>query len=99
FDVGGPDVHTYRSLMSEYAAEAGLARPASLPVPVSAPRLTARAVAALTPVQRGLAEPLVESMRHELVADPADIATLDALIGPPAGGHTPYRTAVRRALD
>lgn len=99
FDVGGPDVHTYRSLMSEYAAEAGLARPASLPVPVSAPRLTARAVAALTPVQRGLAEPLVESMRHELVADPADIAALDALIGPPAGGHTPYRTAVRRALD
>lgn len=99
YDVGGPDVLTYRSLMSEYAAEAGLLRPFPLPFPLSAPRLTARAVAALTPVGRGLAEPLVESMRHELVADPTDIAALDALIGPPPGGHTPYRTAVRRALD
>lgn len=99
FDIGGPDVLTYRGLMSGYAAEAGLVRPFPLPVPLSAPRLTARAVAALTPVARGLAEPLVESMRHELVADPGDIADLDALIGPPPGGHTPYRTAVRRALD
>ncbi|MEJ8277659.1 DUF2867 domain-containing protein [Pseudonocardia spirodelae] len=99
FDVGGPDVHTYRSLLSEYAAEAGLLRPFPVPVPLSAPRLTARAVAALTPVQRGLAEPLVESMRHELVCDPEDLAALDALIGPPPGGRTPYRTAVRRALD
>ncbi|MCM3844738.1 SDR family oxidoreductase [Pseudonocardia sp. DR1-2] len=99
FDVGGPDVHTYRSLMSEFAAEAGLLRPFPVPVPLSAPRLTARAVAALTPVGRGLAEPLVESMRHELVADPDDLAALDALIGTPPGGRTPYRTAVRRALD
>ncbi|MEQ3549955.1 DUF2867 domain-containing protein [Pseudonocardia nematodicida] len=99
FDVGGPDVLTYRTLMTGYAEEAGLLRPVPLPVPLSAPRLTARAVAALTPVQRGLAEPLVESMRHELVADPDDLAALDALIGPPPGGRTPYRTAVRRALD
>ncbi|ANY09554.1 DUF2867 domain-containing protein [Pseudonocardia sp. HH130630-07] len=99
FDLGGPDVLTYRGLMSGYAAEAGLARPVPLPVPLSAPRLTARAVAALTPVPRDLAGPLVESMRHELVADPGDVADLDALIGVPPGGHTPYRTAVRRALD
>ena len=99
FDIGGPDVLTYRALMSGYAAEAGLVRPFPVPVPLSAPRLAARAVAALTPVERALAAPLIESMRHELVADPGDVAALDALIGPPPGGHTPYRTAVRRALD
>ena len=99
FDIGGPDVLTYRALMSGYAAEAGLRRPLPLPVPLSAPRLTARAVAALTPVERALARPLVESMRHELVCDPADLAALDALVGAPPGGRTPYRTAVRRALD
>ncbi|MBC3192631.1 DUF2867 domain-containing protein [Pseudonocardia sp. C8] len=99
FDIGGPDVLTYRAMMSEYAAEVGLVRPFPVPVPVSAPRLTARAVAALTPVDRELVGPLVESMRHDLVADPADTTALDALIGPPPGGHTPYRTAVRRALD
>ncbi|MET0189687.1 MAG: NAD(P)H-binding protein [Pseudonocardia sediminis] len=99
FDIGGPEVLTYQRLMSGYAAEAGLRRPLPIPVPVSAPKLTARAVAALTPVQRGLAEPLVESMKHELVADEQDLKELSALVGDPPGGPTPYRTAVRRALD
>lgn len=98
-DLGGPEVLTYRGLMNGYADEARLRRPWPVPVPVSAPRLTARAVAALTPVGRDLAEPLVESMRHELVCDPDDLAELDALVGVPPGGRTPYRTAVRRALD
>lgn len=99
FDVGGPDVLTYRGLMSGYAQEAGLAQPFAVPVPVSAPRLTSRAVAALTPVGRGLAEPLVESMRHELVCDPESLAELWHLVGEPPGGPTPYPVAVRRALD
>lgn len=99
FDIGGPEVLTYHRLMSGYAAEAGLLRPLPIPVPLSAPKLTARAVAALTPVRRGLAEPLVESMRHELVCDEQDLADLSALVGDPPGGPTPYRTAVRRALD
>ncbi len=99
FDVGGPEVLTYHGLMTGYAEEAGLSQPLPLPVPVSAPRLTARAVAALTPVGRGLAEPLVESMKHELVCDPEELAELWHLVGDPPGGPTPYRTAVRRALD
>lgn len=98
FDVGGPEVLTYHGLMSGYAEVAGLAQPWPLPVPVSAPRLTARAVAALTPVGRGLAEPLVESMRHELVCDPESLAELWHLVGEPPGGPTPYPEAVRRAL-
>lgn len=99
FDIGGPEVLTYHRLMSGYAAEAGLRRPLPVPVPLSAPKLTARAVAALTPVARGLAEPLVESMRHELVCDERDLAELSSLVGDPPGGPTPYRAAVRRALD
>ena len=99
FDVGGPDVLTYQGLMAGYAEAAGLGTPLPFPVPVSAPRLTARAVAALTPVGRGLAEPLVESMRHELVCDPENVAELWHLVGEPAGGPTPYPGAVRRALD
>lgn len=98
FDVGGPDVLTYHGLMTGYAEVAGLAKPLPLPIPVSAPRLTARAVAALTPVGRGLAGPLVESMRHELVCDPENLAELWHLVGEPPGGPTPYAEAVRRAL-
>lgn len=99
FDIGGPEVLTYQRLMSGYAAEAGLRRPLPIPVPLSAPKLTARAVAALTPVPRGLAEPLVESMKHDLVCDEQDLRDLSVLVGDPPGGPTTYRTAVRRALD
>ncbi|WP_308258011.1 SDR family oxidoreductase [Pseudonocardia lacus] len=93
FDIGGPDVLTYRELVTDYAEEAGLGRPLGLPVPVSLPRLTARAAEAFTPVGRYLAGPLLESMAHDLVCHgaPPD--------GPPPGGPTPYREAVRRALD
>jgi uncharacterized protein YbjT (DUF2867 family) len=92
FDIGGPDVLAYRDLVTGYAQQAGLLRPLSLPVPVSLPRLTGRAVEALTPVGRHLAGPLFESMAHDLVCRSA------APGGPPPGGPTPYREAVRRAL-
>ncbi len=92
YDIGGPDVLTYRELMTGYAAVAGLPYPVTLPVPLSAPRLTARAVAALTPVDRHLAKPLLESMAHDLVCHG------DPPAGPPPGGPTGYAEAVRRAV-
>ncbi len=92
FDIGGPDVLTFGELVAECAVAAGLPRPVLVPVPLSAPRLTARALAAVLPVDRHLAGPLLESMAHDLVcrADPPG--------GPPPGGPTPYAEAVRRAL-
>jgi uncharacterized protein YbjT (DUF2867 family) len=92
FDVGGPDVLTYVGLVQECAAAAGLPRPLAVPVPGTAPRLTARLAAALGPVDRHLAAPLFASMAHDLVChgDPPTPA--------PPGGPTPYAEAVRRAL-
>ena len=95
FDVGGPDAPTYVDLLRGYAREAGLAVAPTVPVPVSVPRLGARAVGLLTPVDRALAAPLLESMAHELVCREHDLA---ALVGEPPGGPTPYAEAVRRAL-
>ncbi len=92
FDVGGADVLAYRELVTVFAQVAGRTRPVVVPLPVSAPRLTARAVAALTPVGRELAGPLLESIAHDLVADG------DPPTGPPPGGPVPYAEAVRRAL-
>lgn len=93
FDIGGPDVLTYAGLVTGYAAVAGLPRPLTVPVPVSAPKLAARAVQALTPVDRHLAGPLLESMAHDLVCrdDPPP--------GPLPGSPTRYSEAVRRACD
>jgi uncharacterized protein YbjT (DUF2867 family) len=92
FDVGGPDVLTFGELVAGCAVAAGQPRPVLLPVPVSAPRLTARALGAVLPVDRHLAGPLLESMEHELVCRGEPPA------GPPPDGLTPYREAVRRAL-
>jgi uncharacterized protein YbjT (DUF2867 family) len=92
FDVGGADVLAYRELVTVFAEVAGRVRPLVVPLPVSAPRLTARAVAALTPVGRALAAPLLESMAHDLVAHG------DPPTGTPPGGPVPYAEAVRRAL-
>lgn len=92
FDIGGPDVLTYGGLVTGYAAVAGLTRPVVVPVPISTPRLTARAAAALTSVDRHLAAPLLESLAHDTVCrTPAPTA-------PPPDGPTPYAEAVRRAL-
>jgi uncharacterized protein YbjT (DUF2867 family) len=86
-DVGGPDVLTYAGLVAGCAQAAGWPRPLLVPVPGAAPRLTARAVAALTPVDRHLAGPLLASMAHDLVcrADPA-----------PGGSRPERRPAARR---
>ncbi len=92
FDIGGPDVLSYAELVGRCAEVAGLPRPLALPVPGAAPRLTARAVAALTSVDRHLAGPLLASMAHDLVCVGEPPA------GPPPGGPTPYADAVRTAL-
>ncbi len=92
FDVGGPDVLTFGEMVAGCAVAAGLPRPVLVPVPVSAPRLTARALGAVLPVDRQLAGPLLASMEHELVCRGEPPA------GPPPGGPTPYVEAVRRAL-
>lgn len=92
FDIGGADVLTYGGLMTEFAVAAGRTRPVTVPLPISAPKLFARAVQALTPVDRHLAGPLLESMALDLVCHD------DPPAGPPPGGPTGYAEAVRRAL-
>ncbi|NEE22770.1 DUF2867 domain-containing protein, partial [Streptomyces sp. SID7499] len=50
FDIGGPDVMTYRDMMQRYAGVAGLRRRLILPVPVLTPTLSSRWVGLVTPV-------------------------------------------------
>lgn len=95
FDIGGPEVLTYRQMMQRYAAVAGLKRRAIVPVPVLSPRLSSHWVGLVTPVPRGIARPLVQSLRHEVVCGEHD---LDALVPPPPGGLIGFDRAVRLAL-
>lgn len=73
FDIGGPDVMTYRDMMQRYARVAGLRRRLILPVPVLTPTLSSRWVGLVTPVPSSIARPLTESLRHEVVCREHDI--------------------------
>ncbi|MEU8774950.1 SDR family oxidoreductase [Streptomyces sp. NPDC048606] len=74
FDIGGPDVVTYEEMMRRYAVVAGLPKRLILRVPMLTPRLSSHWIGLVTPVPRGLARPLAESLRHEVVCDEHDIA-------------------------
>lgn len=96
FDLGGPDVLTYLEMMQRYARIAGLPRRLTLPVPVLTPWLSAWWVALVTPVSRALAEPLIESLVHDLTCREHDIADH---VPDPSDGLLDYEQSVRRALN
>lgn len=95
FDIGGPDVLTYAGMMKRFAAVTGLAPRHIATLPVLTPRLAGYWVGLVTPVDAGVARPLVESLVHEAVCREQDLAEL---VGPPPGGPTGYDDAVRAAM-
>lgn len=95
FDIGGPDVLTYKEMMLRYAAVAGLRRRVILAVPVLSPRLSSLWVGLVTPVPSAIARPLVESLRNEVVCSEDDIAEL---VSPPEGGLIRFEEAVQLSL-
>ncbi|MFF8729362.1 SDR family oxidoreductase [Streptomyces sp. NPDC015171] len=96
FDIGGPDVLTYREMMVRYAAVAGLPRRVILSVPVLTPGLSSHWVGLVTPVPASIARPLTESLRHEVVCHEHDIETY---VPSPPGRPFPFDEAVRLALQ
>jgi hypothetical protein len=95
FDIGGPDVLTYREMMSRYATVAELPKRRVLPVPVLTPRLSAHWVNVVTPVPKAIAKPLIDSLVHEVVCREQDI--LEYVPDPPEG-RIGYDRAVALAL-
>lgn len=95
FDIGGPDVLTYRELMQRYADAAGLSPRLVVVVPALTPRLASHWVGLVTPVPRAIAKPLVGSLLHEVVCAEHDIAKH---VMDPAGALLGVNDAVRLAL-
>jgi len=95
FDIGGPEVLTYRDMMQRYAAVAGLRRRLIVGVGVLSPRLSSLWVSLVTPVPSALARPLVESLIHEVVCTEHDIAEH---VPDPPGGLVGFDRAVELAL-
>lgn len=95
FDIGGPDVLTYREMMRRYTTVAGLPRRIVVPVPVLSPWLSAQWVNLVTPVPGSIAVPLIESLVNEVVCTEGDIVHY---VPDPPGGLTGFERSVELAL-
>ncbi len=93
FDIGGPDVLSYRDIIQIYAREAGLRRRFIIPVPVLTPWLSAKWVHLVTPVPAAIAQPLAEGLsipvicRDHRIRDLVPVNLMDT------------RQTIRKALD
>jgi uncharacterized protein YbjT (DUF2867 family) len=67
FDIGGPEILTYREMMMQYAEARGLAKRTIMSVPLLTPRLSAYWVDLVTPVPSGIAHPLIEGLKNEVI--------------------------------
>ena len=95
FDIGGPDVLTYKDMITRFARLAGMWPRTVLTIPVLTPKLASRWVGFVTPVPTGLAQPLVESLLHEVVCTEND---LEELVGAPPGGTLGFDQGVVDAI-
>ena len=89
--LGGADVLSYRAMMHRYAAAAGRRAPLVVRVPVLTPRLSSYWLGLVTPVDTGVARPLVQGLSAEMLVRTAPPAGInDAPLG--------FDDAVREAL-
>ena len=65
--LGGADVLTYREMIERTARAVGHRSPVVIRTPVLSPRLSSYWVALVTPVDLGLARPLVEGLASEMI--------------------------------
>jgi uncharacterized protein YbjT (DUF2867 family) len=89
FDVGGPEVMTYREMIERIGRIRGRRR---LVVEVLTPRLSSWWLHLVTPVNASVARPLVEGLRTPTVAQDDSIRRLVPF------AQTPFDDAVREAL-
>jgi uncharacterized protein YbjT (DUF2867 family) len=92
FDVGGPEVMTYREMIERVGAMRGK-RPLIVEVPILTPRLSSYWLHLVTPVKASIARPLIEGLRNETVANDERIREVVPV------ELTPFDAAVRGALD
>ena len=92
-EIGGPDVTTYGGMMDELAEVMEVRHRPRISVPVLSPRLSSLWVGLVTPVDTGVAKPLIEGLRSEtIVTDPSGMELFNV-------DRTSLRDAMRAALE
>jgi uncharacterized protein YbjT (DUF2867 family) len=76
--IGGPDVVSYGEMLDRMAAVLGKRRRPRVPVPFITPKLSSLWIGLVTPVDAGVARPLVEGLAvPTVVTDPSGAALFD----------------------
>ena len=91
FDIGGPDILTYKEMLMQYADVRGLKR-YIISVPVLTPRLSSYWLYFVTSTNFSLAKSLVDSMKNEVVCN---IGGIDKIVDTKLIG---YRESIERAF-
>lgn len=91
FDIGGPEVLTYRSMLDQLAEAAGTVN-LYVPAPSSFARLAARMIGTVSTINRNVALALLKGMQHEVVCQEKRIRAIIPL------ELAPYAEAVKAAL-
>ena len=91
--IGCPDVLPYGAMLDRMAVALGRRRRPKIPVPLLTPWLSSLWIGLVTPVDAGVARPLVEGLSTEtVVTDPSGAALFD--IEP-----EPFDVSLRKALE
>jgi uncharacterized protein YbjT (DUF2867 family) len=80
--IGGPDVLTYSQLLDLMADVLGKRRRPKVPFPLLTPRLSSLWIGLITPVDAGVARPLIESLASETVVtepEPAEVFDVEPM--------------------
>jgi len=92
FDIGGPEVFTYKEMMQQYAEARGLAKRIIIDLPLLTPVLSAYWVDLVTPVPSGIAHPLIEGMKNEVICKDSRIDQYVPI------QKTPFKESVKSAF-
>jgi uncharacterized protein YbjT (DUF2867 family) len=92
-EIGGPDVSTSGGMSDELARALGRHPPRRITVPLLTPRLSSLWIGLVTPVDSGVARPLIEGLATETtVSDPSGMELFDV-------ERTPLQPALRQAAS
>jgi uncharacterized protein YbjT (DUF2867 family) len=90
--IGGPDVTTYGGMIDQLARALGRRPPFRITVPILTPHLSSLWIGLVTPVDAGVAQPLIEGLATEtVVGDESGMALF------PGVTKTPLQEALRQA--
>ncbi len=92
-EIGGPEVVSYGGMMDAMAEALGKRKPFRISVPVLTPHLSSLWIGLVTPVDTGVAKPLIEGLSTEtIVTDESGMNLFEV-------DRTPLADAMKAALD